>query len=208
MKLATQSGCEKPIQLAFVFVVGLYNTFRMNTNTIAHAKALSSSTATTANNTKVSAGATSSSNATTKTHAVRITSPAKGQQVPVGKNLVVSGISTPTAGTTNNSNSHVSIILNGGKPYQNTTGAGSLGQNDYSKWKFTLPPAYTTVKEGTNKITAKRSCGNNADLASYYIVNVTGASVNTGNRAPAATNTSAPGIREFYILSTKEFSEN
>ena len=166
----------------------------MNTNTIAHAKALTSSTATTANNTKVSAATTSSSNVTTKIHAVRITSPAKGQQIPVGKNLVVSGISTHTGGTTNHSNCQASVILNGVNPYQNTTRVGPLGQNDYSKWKFTLPPAYTTVKEGTNKITAKFSCGNNANLISYYSVNITGAGVNTSNRAPAATNTSAPGI--------------
>lgn len=122
----------------------------MNINTIFDAKALSSSTATTANNTKVSA-ATTSSSSVTKIHAVRITSPAKGQQVSVGKNLLVSGMSTPTGGTTNNSNCHVSVILNGIKPYQNTTGVGHLGQNDYSKWKFTLPPAYTTVKEGQTK---------------------------------------------------------
>jgi hypothetical protein len=189
---ATQSGFEKLILPAFVFViVGLYNTVGMNTNTIVDAKALSS-IATTANNTKVSATTTSSS--VTKIHAVRITSPAKGQQVPVGKNLLVSGISTPTGNTNNKSNCHVSVILNGIKPYQNTTGVGPLGQNDYSKWKFTLPQAYTTVKEGTNKITAKFSCGNNANLVSYYSVNVTGARVNIGNRAPAATNTSAPGI--------------
>jgi len=195
MKQATRLGFERLILLAFVFViVGLYNTVGMNADTVAYAKALSSSTATTANNTKVSAATTSSSNVTTKIHAVRITSPAKGQQVPVGKNLVVSGISTPTGGTTNNSNCHVSVILNGVKPYQNTTGVGPRGQSDYSKWKFTLPPAYATVKEGTNKITAKFSCGNNANLVSYYSVNVTGAGVNTGNRAPAATNTSTPGI--------------
>jgi len=115
----------------------------VNTNTIAHAKALTSSTARTANITKDSAATTSSSNVTTKIHALRITSPAKGQQVPVGKNLEVSGISTPADGTTSNSNCHVSVILNGVKPYQNTTGVGPLGQNDYSKWKFTLPPAYT-----------------------------------------------------------------
>jgi hypothetical protein len=186
---ATRSGFEKLILPAFVFViVGLYNTVGMNTNTIVDAKAL-----TTANNTKVSA-ATTSSSSVTKIHAVRITSPAKGQEVPVGKNLLVSGISTPTGGTNNKSNCHVSVILNGIKPYQNTTGVGPLGQNDYSKWKFTLPQAYTTVKEGTNKITAKFSCGNNANLVSYYSVNVTGARVNIGNRAPAATNTSAPGI--------------
>ena len=128
----------------------------------------------------------------TSIHAVRITSPVRGQDVPVGKNLVVSGISTPGNSTT--SNCHVSVIVNGLKPYQNASGIGPKGQNDYSKWKFTLPQAFTTVKEGTNKITAKFSCGNNANLVSYYSVNVTGARVNIGNRAPAATNTSAPGI--------------
>ena len=56
---ATQSGFEKLILLTFVFViVGLYNTVGMNTNTFVDVKALSSSTATTANNTKVSASAT------------------------------------------------------------------------------------------------------------------------------------------------------
>jgi len=74
MKQATQSGFERLILLAFVFViVGLYNTVGMNTNTIAYAKALSSSTATTANITKDSAATTSSSNVTTKIHALRIT---------------------------------------------------------------------------------------------------------------------------------------
>jgi hypothetical protein len=67
---ATRSGFEKLILPAFVFViVGLYNTVGMNTNTIVDAKALSSSIATTANNTKVSA-ATTSSSSVTKIHAV------------------------------------------------------------------------------------------------------------------------------------------
>jgi hypothetical protein len=129
-------------------------------------------------------------------HAVRITSPVRGQDVPVGKNLVVSGISTPGNSTT--SNCHVSVIVNGLKPYQNASGIGPKGQNDYSKWTFLLIPKYTTVKPGTNKITSKFSCGNNPSLVSYYSLNVTGL-VGAGGSAsrspaPAATTNNTPGV--------------
>ncbi|MGB8937787.1 MAG: hypothetical protein WCC17_22080, partial [Candidatus Nitrosopolaris sp.] len=67
----------------------------------------------------------------TKLPAVRITSPIRGQDVPVGKNLVVSGISARGRST---SNCDVSVIVNGIKPYQNATGIGPKGQKDYSEW--------------------------------------------------------------------------
>jgi hypothetical protein len=47
-----------------------------------------------------------------KIHAVKITSPAKGQQVPIGNNLVVTGASSDNS----NSNCQVSVIANGIKP--------------------------------------------------------------------------------------------
>ena len=132
----------------------------------------------------------------TSIHAVRITSPVRGQDVPVGKNLVVSGISTPGNSTT--SNCHVSVIVNGLKPYQNASGIGPKGQNDYSKWTFLLIPKYTTIKQGANKITSKYSCGNNGNLVSYYGLNVTGV-VGAGgstsrSQPPAATTNNTPGI--------------
>jgi len=132
-----------------------------------------------------------------KLHAIRITSPVRGQDVPVGKNLLVSGIST-TGNATASSNCHVSIIVNGIKPYQNASGIGPKGQNDYSKWTFLLIPKYTTIKQGANKITSKFSCGNNANLVSYYGLNVTGV-VSTGgstsrSQPPAATTNNTPGI--------------
>jgi hypothetical protein len=74
---------------------------------------------------------TSHKTSTTKLHAIRITSPVRGQNVPVGKNLLVSGIST-TGNATASSKCHVSIIVNGIKPYQNASGIGPKGQNDYS----------------------------------------------------------------------------
>lgn len=105
-------------------------------------------------------------------HAVKIISPADGQQVQIGKNLVITGTSLANA----TSNCQISIGLNRVKPYQTATAAGpSEGATDYSKWNFTLTPKYTTIKEGpNNKITAKYTCSNDPSLESYNSVNVTG----------------------------------
>jgi hypothetical protein len=48
-----------------------------------------------------------------KLHLVKITSPSKGQQVPVAKGLIISGTSADNATT---SNCGVSVIVNGIKP--------------------------------------------------------------------------------------------
>ena len=125
-----------------------------------------------------------------KLHAVRIISPLRGQDVLVGKNLVVSGISGTGRSATK---CVVSVLVNGIKPYQNATAIGPKGKNDYSKWTFSLIP-----KEGTNKITSKFSCGNNPRLVSYYSLNVTGVVGNGASlgrsHAPAGTTNNAPQI--------------
>jgi len=107
---------------------------------------------------------------------VKITSPAKGQQVPIGKDLTVSGITSTGAG---NATSHcqVSIIANGVKPYQQANGTGPGGKTDYSKWNFIVTSNYTSIKPGpNNKITAKYVCNSNPGALSFYSVNVTGGS--------------------------------
>ena len=68
----------------------------------------------------------------------------------------------------------VSVIVNGIKPYQNATAIGPKGQKDYSRWTFLIPPKYTIIKEGVNKIASKISCDNKPSLVSYYTLNVTG----------------------------------
>jgi len=116
---------------------------------------------------------------TSKLHAVKIISPAKGQQVPIGKDLTVSGITSTGAG---NATSHcqVSIIANGVKPYQQASATGPGGQTDYSKWNFILSSNYTSIKPGpNNKITAKYVCNSNPGALSFYSVNVTGGSPTT-----------------------------
>src|SRR3989442_4398587 len=100
---------------------------------------------------------------------VKINSPAKGQQVPIG-NIMISG--TSSSNTTNHCT--VSIIINGIKPYQQATSAGNNGPNDYSNWTLSATPKYSTIKEGINKITAKYSCPQNINLTKFYSVNVTG----------------------------------
>lgn len=106
---------------------------------------------------------------------IKITSPAKGQQVPAGKDLLVSGTSASNA---TSPDCKVSVKVNGISPYHDVSANGRGGKDDYSKWNFTLTPAYTTIKEGQNKITAKFSCSNNPNLISRNSLNVTGVSTN------------------------------
>jgi hypothetical protein len=103
---------------------------------------------------------------------VKITNPAKGQQVAIGKNLTLSGTSNYNA----TSNCGVFVIVDGVRPYQKTTPVGQTGEHDYSKWKYTFTPAYTgTVREAINRITAKLLCqAYPANLTKFYSINITG----------------------------------
>ena len=105
---------------------------------------------------------------------IKITSPTKGQQVPAGKDLTISGTSIGSNATSNNNDCKVSVIVNNVKPYQNATAAGTGGAADYSKWNFALTSKYTTVKPGDNRITAKYECANNPASKGFSSVNVTG----------------------------------
>jgi hypothetical protein len=103
---------------------------------------------------------------------VKITDPAKGQQVAIGKNLTLSG----TASYKATSNCGVFVIVDGIRPYQKTIPTGQAGGDDYSKWKYTFIPAYTgTITEGINRITAKLLCqAIPVNLTKFYSINVTG----------------------------------
>src|SRR5256714_13748600 len=113
--------------------------------------------------------------------AVNITSPTKGQQVPIGEDLTIIG--TSIANVT--SNCKIIIGLNNIKPYQSATGTGLGGAKDYSKWSFTLTPKYAAIKQGPdNKVTARYKCSsgnNNPSILLINSVNVTGAADSTIN---------------------------
>jgi hypothetical protein len=124
---------------------------------------------------------------------VKITDPAKGQQVAIGKNLTLSGTSSYNA----TSNCGVFVIVDGVRPYQKTTPTGQAGGNDYSKWKYTFTPAYAgTIREGINRITAKLLCqANPANLTKFYSINVTGMNgIVPKQSAITSSNTSVPPL--------------
>ena len=102
---------------------------------------------------------------------IKITLPTRGQQVPIGKDLTISGTSMDNA----TSNCQVYVIVNNVKPYQNATAAGTGGAADYSKWNFALTSKYTTIKQGDNRITARFECVDNPASKGFSSVNVTGA---------------------------------
>ncbi len=129
----------------------------------------------------------------TREHIVKITSPSKGQQVAVGKGLMISGTSSDNV----SKDCIVSVIVDGVKPYHNATGNGVGGVKDYSKWSFVLASAYTTLKQGQNKITARFFCTNDPSLVAHNSVNVTGVSSPTVATNPGkqqATNISAGAL--------------
>jgi hypothetical protein len=124
---------------------------------------------------------------------IKITSPTRGQQVPVGKDLTVSGTSIDNA-TASTNDCKVSVVVNKVRPYQPATGAtgtdggggrGAAAAGDYSKWNFVLTSKYTTIKPGQNRITAKYECGNNAALTAFSSVNVTGVQEASATTTPA-----------------------
>jgi hypothetical protein len=120
---------------------------------------------------------------------IKITSPIRDQQVPVGNNLTVSGMSKYNA----TSNCQVFVILDGIKPYQKAVG---LSGADYSNWKYTLSPTYpANIKEGTNKITAKLLCqASPIDLTKFYSINVTGVNQTVPTLVSNNNATAAPSI--------------
>jgi hypothetical protein len=134
----------------------------------------------------------------TKLHLVRITSPSKGELIPVHSDLTVTG--TSIANSTS-ANCEVSVIVNGIKPYQKAVPTGHGGANDYSTWNYRLTPMYAVIKQGQNKITAKFSCGNNPVHTSHNSVNVTGIdNSNPAITAPSSQHVSSPNNNNSKLL--------
>lgn len=102
---------------------------------------------------------------------VKITSPNDGDKASLSGNLTITG----TSSDNNSTNCQVAVIVNDVKPYQASIPTGPKGSSDYSQWKFTLGPNYTSLKEGQNKITSRAMCpGNGTELSKWFGVNVTG----------------------------------
>jgi hypothetical protein len=147
---------------------------------------------------------------------VKITDPAKGQQVDIGKNLTLSGTSSYNA----TSNCRVFVIVDGVRPYQKTIPTGQAGGNDYSKWKYTFTPEYAgTIRGGINRITAKLLCqANPANLTKFYSINLTGMNENVpessaitrSNTAvvPFSSNSSSYLFHQTPLINRSSFPTN
>jgi hypothetical protein len=72
---------------------------------------------------------------TTQLPAIKISFPHKGQQIRVGSNILVSGISSPPPGVLH-TGCTVSVLLNDVKPYQKTVALGHGMKGDYSVWHY------------------------------------------------------------------------
>ena len=115
---------------------------------------------------------------------VNIVSPEKGEAVPAGSSLTVSGTSDDNA----QFNCNIQIIVNGHHPYQDTI---PVAPGDYSEWTFVVNPQYAEIEEGINKITSKATCDAayesflvldplTKQYVKHYSINVTGVSAATG----------------------------
>lgn len=103
---------------------------------------------------------------------IRIVHPDYGQITNVKNKLEISGESRYNPSYM----CQVSVIINDVKPYQKTTPTGDGIQNDYSTWKYTINPDYTTIRNGDNRITARLICTDDMgqDVRKWYSVNVIG----------------------------------
>jgi hypothetical protein len=128
---------------------------------------------------------------------VNIVSPSKGEAVPAGSSLTVSGTSDDTAQT----NCNVQIIVNDNRPYQDTI---PVGPGDYSKWTFVVNPQYAEIEEGINTITSKALCDAahepflvldplTRQYVKHYSINVTGVPSGAGAGSQEPFVFTAPG---------------
>lgn len=118
---------------------------------------------------------------------VEITYPEAYQHIPSGR-LKVYGISSDN----NSAPCQVFVLINDQRPYQNATGTGSEGKDDYSKWTFTFDPYYSLVRDGSNQIVSKIVCQYNdgTNSAAYNKIYVTGVGLGVGTSPPLTTTVS------------------
>ena len=73
--------------------------------------------------------------------------------------LTIYGLSSDNA----TASCQVSVLLNNKEPYQNALATGPQGNDDYSKWTFTLDPRYSVIQEGVNEIASRIICQSEED---------------------------------------------
>jgi hypothetical protein len=102
---------------------------------------------------------------------VKITTPYDSAKVPSGE-LTIYG----TSSDDDTKNCQVFADWNDLKPMQNVTPQGPNGNEDYSKWSYTYTSGYHNIVEGSNELTSKITCLDQAHnaISKSYSINVTG----------------------------------
>lgn len=128
---------------------------------------------------------------------VNIVSPSKGETVPAGSSLEISGTSDDNP----QFNCKILVLVNDKRPYQETT---PVGPGDYSKWIFIVNPQYAEIEQGINTITSKASCDApyesflkldpiTKEYVKFYSINVTGVPAGAGAGSQEPFVFPAPG---------------
>ena len=121
---------------------------------------------------------------------VKINTPSDSVSVPVG-DLTINGASSDNNAT----NCQVYADWNDLKPMQIVTANGPKGDADYSKWSYTYNGDYHGIVEGSNELTSKITCYDQAQklaTSKSYSINVTGTKGgseienNTANQSPVS----------------------
>jgi hypothetical protein len=102
---------------------------------------------------------------------VKITTPYDSAKVPSGE-LTIYG----TSSDDDTKNCQVFADWNDLKPMQNVIPQGPNGNEDYSKWSYTYTSGYHNIVVGSNELTSKITCLDQAHnaISKSYSINVTG----------------------------------
>jgi hypothetical protein len=104
---------------------------------------------------------------------VEITSPKNGDSVYPSSELTIKGTSSDTG----NTNCTILTSINNIQPFQNASGIGSQGEQDFSNWNSTLFNATNLLRLGKNTITSFIVCldtNSNTPTSSSHLINLTG----------------------------------
>jgi hypothetical protein len=138
---------------------------------------------------------------------VKINTPSDSVSVPVG-DLTIYGASSDN----NTTNCQVYADWNDLKPMQVVTADGPKGDSDYSEWSYTYNGDYHDIVEGSNDLTSKITCYDQAQklaTSKSYSINVTGTKVESeiGNNT-ANLNTANEDTKILPVKSSSSNSES
>ena len=136
---------------------------------------------------------------------VKMTTPYDSAKVPSGE-LTIYG----TSSDDDTKNCQVFVDWNDLKPMQIVTPQGPNGNEDYSKWSYTYTSGYHNIVEGTNELTSKITCYDQAqnEISKSYSINVTGKNEGTVHQSDVNADTKKEDATISPVQNTKSNNGN